>query len=90
MTRLLALNILLFLLPFAVYAGWILIARRRAVTGSDWPARIVLSLSLIGGFIMLTGLVLLTAFSEVSTGDEPYRPPALRDGQIIPGRFGDD
>ncbi len=86
MTRLLALNALFFLLPFALYAGWLFATRGSANNRDDWGLRVVLSLIAIGALLMTIGLVVLTSFSGASTESE-YRPAVFRDGRIVPGEF---
>jgi hypothetical protein len=85
MARLLALNALFFLTPFAVYAAYIALTRRRLEIG-DWPARVIVALCLAGALIMAVGLFLLTQFSGAAPNVE-YRPAVLRDGVIVPGGF---
>ena len=87
MARLLALNALFFLAPFAVYAGWLAITRGSARNQSDWTARVVLGLCLAGAILMGLGLILLTSFSGAPP-ETVYRPAVIRDGQIVPGEFG--
>ncbi len=59
MVRLLALNALLFLLPFALYAGWVRLRRGRFPLRDEWPLRIVLILGVAGAVFMIVGLVLV-------------------------------
>jgi len=89
MARLLALNALFFLVPFAAYAAWLLATKRRVTDPQDWRNRIIIRLSAIGVVFVLIGLVLLVSFSGTST-NETYHPAEIRDGQIVPGRFGDE
>lgn len=88
MARLLALNVLFFVTPFALYAGWLALARRGVGDARSWPTRIVLYLCLAGALTMGLGLLALTSFSGANT-DEAYQPAVLRDGQIVPGAFRD-
>lgn len=85
MARLLALNALFFVAPFAIYAAYVLATRRRLEVG-DWPARVIVSLCLAGAVIMAIGLFLLTQFSGADP-NEQYHPAVLRDGVIVPGGF---
>jgi hypothetical protein len=86
MGRLIALNALFFLLPFAGYGAWLLATRGSLGTARDWPARVVVYLCIGGALIMGVGLVTLTSFSGASPDDD-YRPAVLRDGKIVPGGF---
>jgi hypothetical protein len=89
MARLLALNALFFLVPFAAYAGWLLFNKRSLGTAADWPNRTVIILSAIGAVFVVIGLILLVSFSGTST-NEPYFPAEIQDGEIVPGRFGEE
>ena len=89
MARLLALNALFFMVPFAAYTGWLLVTKRSLGTAEDWPNRTVIILSSIGGVFVVIGLILLVSFSGTST-NEQYFPAEILDGEIIPGRFGEE
>lgn len=89
MARLIALNALFFLIPFAAYAAWLLVTKRRVNDPQDWRNRVIIWLCAIGVVFVLIGLVLLVSFSGTTT-NETYHPAELQDGQIIPGRFGDE
>jgi ABC-type uncharacterized transport system permease subunit len=89
MARLLALNALFFLVPFAAYAGWLLASKRSLGTAADWPNRTVVILSAIGVVFVAIGIIVLVSFSGTDT-NEPYFPAEIRDGELIPGRFGEE
>jgi threonine/homoserine/homoserine lactone efflux protein len=89
MARLLALNALFFLVPFAAYAGWLFATKRTVRSAEDWPTRTVVILSSIGAVFVLIGLVLLVSFSGTST-NETYYPARVQDGELVPGRFGNE
>ena len=89
MARLLALNALFFLIPFAGYTGWLLVTKRGLGKAAEWSTRAVLTLSSIGAVFVVIGLVLLVSFSGTLT-NEQYFPAEIRDGEIVPGRFGDE
>ncbi len=89
MARLLALNALFFLVPFVGYAIWLLATKRRFTNPSDWPNRVIIRLCAVGVVFVIVGLVVLVSFSGTST-NETYHPAEIRDGQIVPGRFGDE
>ena len=84
MIRVVIENILLFLLPTAVYIGYVLLTRRATTTSgvlNDAP--------LIWLFIAGTLLVVLTlVFYGSTSGGKPgqtYTPPRMKNGQIEPG-----
>ena len=86
MARLLALNALFFLIPFAAYSGWLFVTRRNLGTSADWSNRTIIILCSIGAVFVVIGLVTLTSFSASTTG-ETYIPATIEDGRIVPGRF---
>ncbi len=88
MTRLVAINILLFLVPFFGYVGWLLIRNGR-IRATDWPVRVVVALIIAGAVVFLIGLAILPSFSGAEPS-EPYRPAEIRDGQVVPGGFGNE
>lgn len=90
MVRILALNALFFLIPFAVYAIWLLATRRNLGTRAEWTNRMITILSVIGAVAVVIGLVVLVSF-DADTTNAPYHPATIgEDGQIIPGYFGDE
>lgn len=85
MIRVVIENIVLFLLPTAVYALYV------AATRSDMSKGILDEAPL--AWLMMTGtglvLVVLAAFGS-NTGGTPgqrYEPPSMKDGHIEPGRI---
>lgn len=89
MARLLALNAIFFLIPFAVFAIWVFARKRSFGSSADWTNRTLIILGSIGAVFVLIGLIVLT-ISETTTTGENYIPAQIQDGEIIPGRFGDD
>jgi hypothetical protein len=89
MARLLALNTLLFLVPFAIYGAYLLATTRSLGGAAAWTTRIVVRLCVVGIVLVLVGLVVLVSFAG-TTSNEPYHPAEIIDGQIVPGRFGDE
>lgn len=83
MTRAL-LNLLLFLLPFLVYGGYVLLIRRlRPGETKDWADApfgwLVLAGLVLGGASIITG-----AFFSGSGPDADYAPKQLIEGDIRP------
>ena len=89
MVRLLAYNTLLFLAPFAVYAGWLLATKRSLGSIGNWSTKIIIILSSLGAVAAIIGLVVLTSNAGTST-NEQYHPAEIIDGELVPGRFGDE
>lgn len=89
MARLLALNTLIFLAPFAVYAGWLFATKRSVGTAADWTSRVLIILGSIGAVAVVIVLAVFVSF-EGNSGGETYFPAQIIDGEIVPGRFGDE
>ena len=87
MTRLVAFDALFFLIPFAVYALWLLITRGSLSNIADWQARTIAWLAAGGAALMIAVLVVFVHFGTAPTGDT-YIPPYVDDnGDIVPGHF---
>jgi hypothetical protein len=87
MIRIVAENILLFLLPTIVYVAYVYMTREE----KPGAARVLDDAPLIWLFIAgaLLVLVTLVTFGSISGGKpgQVYTPPALKDGRIEPGHL---
>lgn len=87
MMRVIAENLVLFLLPSLVYLAYMSLAGRNEKS----PGRVVADAPLIGLFAAGALLVLATLIVFGSSkGGKPgqsYRPPEFRDGGIEPGQL---
>ncbi len=88
MIRIVIENVLLFLLPTAVYLGYVLLTRR----GSTSAGAVVSEAPLVWLFIAGAALVFATLayYATNTTGGTPqqvYIPPHVKDGKIVPGQF---
>jgi hypothetical protein len=74
----------IFLIPFAVYALFLVASRSGLLTRSSWPV-IVVGRLLIGSLLLVVlSLILLAQF----TGAPPhstYVPAHLENGKLVPG-----
>ena len=86
MIRVVIENILLFLLPTAIYVGYVLLTRR----GDHHGGAVINDAPLVWLFIAGALLVVRTLVFYGSTpGGKPgqiYTPPRMKNGQIEPGR----
>lgn len=71
------LEIALFLVPFAAFAGWRLLA-------STGPSPAVLGIAAVA-VVLLAALLLWTGVHGTLGRDNRYVPAQLRDGEIVPG-----
>ena len=74
-----AVELSLFLLPFAVYFGW-----RRYVATGRVPTRNAL-LALMAGVLVLGGGLAWSGLHERHKEGTHYIPAQMQDGQIVPG-----
>ena len=86
MPRLIAFNAIFFLLPFGVYAAWLLATRGTVGTASDWPVRTIAYLAIGGAALMVIALVAFTQFTGAPAGSK-YVPAQVIDGVLVPGHF---
>jgi len=86
MLRIVFINALMFLLPFAVYGAYFYLARRGAGKQSFWNEAPLFWLLSASTLLVFAAMVTLVSFS----GGEPggtYISPRLENGVIQPGRI---
>ncbi len=78
-------NLLLFLLPFLLYAGWLAATRRSPFLRRNWSQHPVMVLTGIGAVLFVVGLI---AFGGVlgRDPDAPYVPAHMEQGRLVPGQ----
>jgi Family of unknown function (DUF6111) len=86
MARLILFNAVFFLLPFAIYAGWLVVTQGSLAGSSQWPVRIIAWLAGAGAVLMVAALVIFTSFTGAPPGSK-YVPATIVDGKLIPGHF---
>jgi hypothetical protein len=74
----------IFLIPFAVYALFLVTTRSGLMTWSSWPIRIVGKLLLGSLVLVVLSLVLLAQFSGAPP-HSTYVPAHIENGRLIPG-----
>ncbi len=87
MTRLVAFDALFFLIPFAVYALWLLITRGSLANIADWQARTIAWLAAGGAALMIAVLVIFVHVGAPPTGGTYIPAHVGDDGNIVPGHF---
>jgi hypothetical protein len=84
MTRALIEELLLFLLPFLLFALWLTARRRTPLSRVHWSGRI--PWLVIAGLVLATGWIVWTGLTaERSTG--VYVPAHMEKGTFVPGHF---
>ena len=74
----------IFLIPFAVYAVFLLASRNGVTLKSSWPVRVVARLSLVALLLVVLSLVLLAHYSGAPP-NSTYVPAHLENGRLVPG-----
>jgi uncharacterized membrane protein len=74
----------IFLIPFAVYALFLIATRSAVLAPASWPVHLVARLAL--GAIALVGasLILLAQFTGAPP-DSTYFPAHIENGKLVPG-----
>jgi hypothetical protein len=86
MARTILTELLLFLVPFALYALVLYASRRDARDREHWPVRRVASLAIAGFVLVIGGLLYFAHFDRAPTTGV-YEPARYEDGKLIPGRI---
>jgi Family of unknown function (DUF6111) len=74
----------IFLIPFAVYALFLVATRSGLLATSSWPV-VVIGRLLVGSLLLvLLSLILLAQFSGAPP-DSTYFPAHLENGRLVPG-----
>lgn len=74
----------IFLIPFAIYAAYLLATRSGVFASNSWPLRIVVRLA-VGAFVLtILSLVLLAHFSGAPP-NSTYVPAHMENGKLVPG-----
>ncbi|GJE73921.1 MULTISPECIES: DUF6111 family protein [Methylorubrum] len=84
MLRLVLEQVALFSLPFVLFAGWLLLARRSPLDGAEWRPQWT-RLVLAGLFVVVASLLMAGLTGERHA--EGYVPPRYENGRLVPGHF---
>jgi hypothetical protein len=74
----------IFLIPFAVYALFLIATRSGLMVQSSWPLHILAKLVLGSLLLMVISLVLLAHFSGAPP-NSTYIPAHIENGKFVPG-----
>jgi hypothetical protein len=88
MIRTVAENVLLFLMPTAIYLAYAYLRRqdKGAAAGSVWDDAPLIWLFVIGAAMVFVTLLVFGSTSGGKPG-QTYQPPVYRDGKIVPGEI---
>jgi hypothetical protein len=74
----------IFLIPFAVYALFLVATRSALLVQSSWPIRLVAKLTLGSLLLVVVSFILLAHFSGASP-NSTYVPAHIENGRLVPG-----
>ena len=74
----------IFLIPFAVYAMFLIATRSGIMVSSSWPAHLLAKLVLGSLLLVVVSFVLLAHFSGAPP-DSTYIPAHIDNGKFVPG-----
>jgi len=73
-----------FLIPFAVYAIFLIATRSGVLASSSWPAHLLGKLVLGSLLLVVISFILLAHFSGAPP-DSTYVPAHVENGRLVPG-----
>ena len=74
----------IFLIPFAIYALFLLATRTGLLLPSSWPFRVVAGLAIASMILVIISFVFLAEFSG-SPPNSTYVPAHVENGKLVPG-----
>ena len=74
----------IFLIPFAVYALFLIATRSGLLTQSSWPVHVIAKLVLGSLLLVVISFVLLAHFSGAPP-NSTYVPAHIENGKFVPG-----
>ena len=77
-------EILIFLIPFAVYAVFLVATRSGLMLQSSWPLHIIAKL-VIGSFLLVIVSFILLAHFSGAPPNSTYIPAHIENGKFVPG-----
>ena len=77
-------EIAIFLIPFAVYAAFLIATRSGLLVQSSWPMHVLAKLA-IGALLLVVVSFLLLAEFGGAPPDSTYVPAHLENGKLVPG-----
>ena len=77
-------EVLIFLIPFAVYALFLIATRSGLLVQSSWPVHIIGKLAIGSLLLVIVSFILLAHFSGASP-DSTYIPAHIENGKFVPG-----
>ena len=73
-----------FLIPFAVYALFLIATRAGLLAPNSWPLHMIAKLAVVAMVLVLASFVMLAQFSVAPT-NSTYIPAHIENGRLVPG-----
>lgn len=77
-------EVLLFVLPFCIFAGYLIVRRRNPFDVEHW-SRHAFWLAIVG-LVLVIGILAVEGFVTTRSRGA-YEPPHMENGVLVPGRF---
>ena len=77
-------EIAIFLIPFAVYAAFLIATRSGVLVQSSWPMHVIAKLA-VGALVLVVVSFLLLAEFGGAPPDSTYVPAHIENGKLVPG-----
>ncbi|SEI16886.1 DUF6111 family protein [Tardiphaga sp. OK245] len=74
----------IFLIPFALYAIFLIATKNGVTLKSSWPMPVMIRLAVAAAVLVIVSLVLLAQFSGAPPGST-YVPAHIENGRLVPG-----
>jgi hypothetical protein len=74
----------IFLIPFGVYALFLIATRSGLLVQTSWPINVIAKLSLGALLLVVASFILLARFSGAPP-DSTYIPAHVENGRLVPG-----
>ena len=74
----------IFLIPFALYAIFLIATKNGVTLKSSWPMPVMIRLAIAAAVLVIVSLVLLAQFSGAPP-NATYVPAHLENGRLVPG-----
>jgi hypothetical protein len=74
----------IFLIPFALYAIFLIATKNGVTLKSSWPMPVMIRLAIAAAVLVIVSLVLLAQFSGAPPGST-YVPAHIQNGRLVPG-----
>jgi hypothetical protein len=74
----------IFLIPFVVYALFLIATRSGLLVQTSWPTHLIARLVLVSLSLIILSLVMLANFSG-SPPNSTYLPAHVENGKLVPG-----